>query len=279
MPETLEAPDGMLVNAAYGFLNMLSRLVDDRDPDLLMCAEDANWRPTWRVGLIESYKAHRVGEPLEALDPQIPVIFDLLRAMGIAVAGAEDYEAEDVIGALIDRCPGAVEIVSGDRDLFQLVRDPKVCVLYPMRGVSELTRVDEAYIERKYSIPGRSYGEYAVLRGDSSDGLPGVVGIGDKTAGALIRKYGSLSAIIEAALTGEGTGALGKVANSVDYLDRAVQVSLITADAPVERVVMERPSGESNPELTEMAARYGLTTPVNRLLGALSRSGTASRSR
>ncbi|MEX2588438.1 MAG: 5'-3' exonuclease [Actinomycetota bacterium] len=275
--ESLKAPDGMLVNAAYGFLNMLSRLVEDRDPDLLVCADDASWRPAWRVDLIDSYKAHRVGDPLEELDTQLPVIFEIVQATGIAVAAASDYEAEDVIGALIPRCPGAVEIVSGDRDLFQLVRDPEVCVLYPMRGVSQLTRVDEAYIERKYSIPGRAYGEYAVLRGDTSDGLPGVMGVGEKTAAALIRKHGSLSAIIEAALTGDGTGALGKVRNSLDYLDCAVQVSLITADAPVGEVAMQRPSGDSNEALQQLAARYGLTTPVNRLLNALSRPRSASR--
>lgn len=259
----------MPVNAAYGFLNMLARLVSDRHPDYLVCASDANWRPEWRVDLVDSYKSHRVGLEQPALDVQVPVIAGVLRAAGIPVAGSRDYEAEDVIGALIPRCPGPVEIVSGDRDLFQLVRDPCVCVLYPKRGVSELTRVDEDYIRSKYGIPGRAYGDFALLRGDASDGLPGVAGIGAKTAAALISRYGSLTAVIAAALTGDGTGALGKVRKGLDYLDRAARVVLISDEAPTGEVDMRCPSGRATPELMALADRYGLTSPVKRLQAAL----------
>lgn len=268
-PETVTAPDGMQVNAAHGFLNMLARLVADRDPDLLVCADDADWRPRWRVELVPSYKTHRVGAPQPLLDAQIPVIFAMLAAARIPVAGVPEWEAEDVIGALIPRCPGPVEIVSGDRDLFQLVRDPTVCVLYPLRGVSELARINERYIARKYGIPGRAYGDYAVLRGDTSDGLPGVPGVGEKTASALISKYGSLSAVVEAAMTGDGTGALGKVQRALDYIDRAARVCLITDEAPVGPIDISRPRGEPGPELAELAERYGLTNPVSRLVSAL----------
>lgn len=264
----------MPVNAAYGFLNMLARLVADRDPDYLVCADDADWRPQWRVDLVSSYKTHRVGVPQPVLDAQMPVIAEVLEAAKIPVAGAPGWEAEDIIGALIPRCPGPVEIVSGDRDLFQLVRDPEVCVLYPVRGVSEVIRVDERYIERKYGIPGRAYGDYAILRGDTSDGLPGVPGIGEKTASALISKHGSISAVVEAAMTGDGTGPLGKVRRGLDYVDRAAKVVLITDEAPVGQLDMARPSGEATPELMELASRYGLNRPVERLLTALRRLGT-----
>ncbi|HEX2177991.1 MAG TPA: 5'-3' exonuclease [Actinomycetota bacterium] len=270
-PETVTAPDGMPVNAAYGFLNMLARLVADRDPDFLVCCDDVDWRPQWRVDLVPSYKTHRVGVPQPVLDAQMPVIYEVLDAAGVPTAGVAGWEAEDVIGALIPRCPGRVEIVSGDRDLFQLVRDPDVVVLYPLRGVSELSLINERYIERKYGIPGRAYGDYAILRGDTSDGLPGVPGIGEKTAQALINRYGSLSAVVEAAMTGDGTGALGKVRKGLDYVDRATQVVLISDEAPIGEVDMTRPAGEATPELTALAERYGLKSPVERLLSALRR--------
>lgn len=270
-PDTMVAPDGMQVNAAYGFLNMLSRLVTDRDPDYLVCADDADWRPQWRVDLVASYKTHRVGQPQPLLDAQMPVIAEVLEAARIPVAGAPGWEAEDVIGALIPRCPGPVEIVSGDRDLFQVVRDPDVCILYPLRGVSELARINERYIEHKYGIPGRAYGDYAVLRGDASDGLPGVAGIGEKTASALIGRFGSLSAVVEAAMTGDGAGALGKVRRGLDYIDRAARVVQITDEAPVGDVDMTRPRGEPSADLMELADRYGLTSPVGRLVAALNR--------
>jgi 5'-3' exonuclease len=270
-PDTVTAPDGMPINAAYGFLNMLARLVADRDPDFLVCCDDVDWRPQWRVDLVPSYKTHRVGVPQPLLDAQMPVIYEVLDAAGVPTAGVAGWEAEDVIGALIPRCPGRVEIVSGDRDLFQLVRDPDVVVLYPLRGVSELSLINEKYIEKKYGIPGRAYGDYAILRGDTSDGLPGVPGIGEKTAQALINRYGSLSAVVEAAMTGDGTGALGKVRKGLDYVDRATQVVLISDEAPIGEVDMTRPPGEATPELTALAERYGLKNPVERLLSALRR--------
>lgn len=270
-PDTVTAPDGMQINAAHGFLNMLARLVQDRDPDLLVCADDEDWRPQWRVDLVPSYKTHRVGIPQPALDAQIPVIYQVLKAAKVPTAGVPDWEAEDVIGALIPRCPGRVEIVSGDRDLFQLVKDPDIVILYPLRGVSELSLINERYIERKYGIPGRSYGDYAILRGDTSDGLPGVPGIGEKTAQALISRYKTLSNVVEAAMTGDGAGALGKVRKGLDYVDRATQVVLISDEAPVGDVDMTRPDGASSPELEALAERYGLNNPVERLLGALRR--------
>lgn len=280
-PPTVTAPDGMKVNAAHGFLGMIARLVADHNPQWLACAHDDEWRPDWRVELIESYKAHRVsagggeGEALfpgwdeTDLDPQVRLIYWLLGLCGVAVISAPGYEAEDVIGALVPRAPGKVAIVSGDRDLFQLVADPKVKVLYPKRGVTEMVFVDEAEIEKRFGIPGRAYGDFALLRGDPSDGLPGVRGVGEKTAAALISKYQSLERVIEAALEGKPSTALAKVGASLDYLDRAAQVSLITADAPIGEPDIERPRGKPDPQVEEVADRYGLLGPVRRLVAAL----------
>ena len=190
-PDTVTAPDGSLINAAHGFLNMVARLVSDCDPSRIACATDEDWRPQWRVDLVPEYKLARVApaEPQAEADDEVGrqsvFCFELLASVGVAVVGHDCCEAEDVIGTLAAREKQPVAIVSGDRDLFQLVEDPNVFVLYPIKGVSEMARIDEAEIVRRYGIPGRAYADYAVLRGDPSDGLPGVKGVGDKTAAAL----------------------------------------------------------------------------------------------
>ncbi len=275
VPDTVRAEDGTLVNAAYGFLGMLERLITTHDPAFLCCAADEDWRPEWRVELVESYKAFRA-EPGSAqeqaedlLAPQIPLIFELLAGCGIAVVGHPGYEAEDVIGTLAQRAPGRVAIVSGDRDLFQLVRDPDVAVLYPRRGVSDVDVVDEAYIKRKYQIPGRAYRDFALLRGDPSDGLPGVRGIGEKTAASLLAEYGSLAGILDAARgSGQGT-ALGKVRRDLDYVERALKVVTIPTDLPIPEVDLTRPRGEPDLSVSSLAERNALGGAFKRLVSAL----------
>ena len=178
-------------NAVGGFLDRLARLVADRRPRRLAIAEDWAWRPQWRVDLITEYKAHRVSEPVPpGLVTHLPVITQLLEHIGIDVVGVADYEAEDVIATLTRLAAGAVEIASGDRDLFALVEDPRVRVLYPER--SGLAVIDETEITRRYAIPGRRYADFAILRGDPSDGLPGLKGVGAVTAAAMIRRHGDI---------------------------------------------------------------------------------------
>ncbi|MGH2732939.1 MAG: 5'-3' exonuclease [Actinomycetota bacterium] len=277
-PDTVRAPDGAPVNAAHGFLGMMARLIGDQDPDFVACAADEDWRPRWRVELIGSYKTHRL-EPgsvqaraEEQLRAQLPIIFRMLDLCRIRVVGWPGFEAEDVIGTLSTRAPGKVAIVSGDRDLFQLVADPRVWILYPKRGVTDLERVDEACIRRRFGIPGRSYRDFSVLRGDASDGLPGVRGIGEKTAASLLERYGSLEAILEAAIEGvEESAALRKVAAQLDYIDRAVQVVTLPSDLPLPELDLTRPRGEPQAGAREAAERYGLTGALRRLVAALNR--------
>ena len=274
-PETVQTPDGTPVNAAHGFLGMLARIVSVYDPEELACASDESWRLDWRVSILPEYKAHRLNAGSaqaaaeEAMAYQMPLLFELLEGCGVRVVGLAEYEAEDVIGTLAERASGTVGIVSGDRDLFQLVRDPRVWVLYPSKGVGELVRVDEAYIAGKFGIPGRAYGDFAVLRGDPSDGLPGVRGIGDKTAAQLLSRYGSLEAVVEAAMTGPGTGALGKVRQQLDYVERAVQVVTIPRDLPIPAVDLTRPRGEPSSEVKGKADAHGLGNALGRLVTAL----------
>ncbi len=192
---TASTADGSPVNAIGGFLERLGRLIEDRQPRRVVIADDRAWRPQWRVQLITSYKSHRVSEPVPAgLAPQIPVIYDLLEAIGVDVVGVVDHEAEDVIATLTNLASETVEIASGDRDLFALVVDPRVRVLYPEK--SGLSVIDESEVARRYQIPGRRYADFAILRGDPSDGLPGLKGVGSVTAAGMIRRYGDIAGVL-----------------------------------------------------------------------------------
>ncbi|MEN0069743.1 MAG: 5'-3' exonuclease, partial [Propionicimonas sp.] len=186
VPDSIRAPDGSPVNAVRGLLDFIARFVDQYRPDELACCWDNSWRPAWRVALVPSYKAHRVAyaevEEVPAdLVAQVPRIVQVLAAAGLPVIGADGYEADDVIGTLAHRASGPVDVVTGDRDLFQLVDDTRQArVLYCGRGVANHDRVDDAWLATRYGVTGGGYVDYAVLRGDPSDGLPGVPGIGEK---------------------------------------------------------------------------------------------------
>jgi 5'-3' exonuclease len=273
-PDDISTPEGKPINAAYGFFRMIARLIGDQDPDFIACAADENWRPEWRVKLIEGYKAERA-EPgsaqekaEERLASQVPVIYELLELCGIRVVGHADCEAEDIIGTLSARAPGRVAIFSGDRDLWQLVEDPRVIVIYPIRGVSVVDVVDEAYIESKFGIPGRAYKDYAVLRGDASDGLPGVRGIGQKIAASLVARHGSLDAIVEAAERGDSGLSLGKVRRELNYVRRADQVVTIPRDLPLPELDLTRPR-QVDDAVIEKAGRWGLASPIRSLVASL----------
>jgi 5'-3' exonuclease len=274
-PDTVLTPEGTPINAAHGFLRMLARLIEDHDPDYIACAADEDWRPQWRTDLIPSYKGFRAAagsaqEAAEAkLATQVPVIYGFLEMCEVSVIGHPGYEAEDVIGTLAERAPGRVKIFSGDRDLFQLVRDPKTVVLFPVRGVSQLDVVDEAHIEKRYGIPGRSYRDFAVLRGDPSDGLPGVKGIGEKLAASLVARYGDLEAVLVAAESPNASVPLAKVRRDADYVRRAEKVTTIATDLPIEAEDLSRPHSLPHDEIVAAAARFGVEGPVKALVEAL----------
>jgi len=281
VPESVTAPDGTPVNAVRGLIDMITTLVRRRSPAGIAACMDADWRPAFRVAVLPAYKAHRVAadgvteQVPEALTAQLPVIEQVLDAVGIARIGVPGYEADDVIGTLTARATGAVEIVTGDRDLFQLVDDAKPCrVLYTARGVRALQVVDEAFITERYGIPGRSYADFALLRGDPSDGLPGVPGIGERTAAALISRFGTLSALRAALDEGE-PGAIPAAARANllaarEYLDAAEVVVRVAADAPVPDTDLTLPRAPRDPELlVTLSERYGLDGPLGRLLDAL----------
>jgi 5'-3' exonuclease len=265
-------PESVPMRGVLGFLNMLARLVADRGPTGLVVAVDDDWRPAFRVDALPSYKAHRVAEEGEEdpVAPQEECGRRVLEALGVAVVGAPGFEAEDVIATLAARARERVEIVSGDRDLFALVRDPGVRVLYPLTGVSKLLVVDEKEIQTRYGIPGRAYGDYALLRGDPSDGLPGVPGIGSKTAADLITRHGSLEAVL--ASRTHPPALARRLDAARDYLAAARRVVLPVADVPLGPVATSLPASPANPRtLTRLAKTHRLAGGIERLQEALAR--------
>jgi 5'-3' exonuclease len=290
VPDSIRSPDGQPVNAVRGLLEFITRLVHDHSPDQLVACWDADWRPQWRVDLIPSYKTHRVAagpdadgaeEVPDTLSPQIPVIEAVLDALGIARVGVPDYEADDVIGTLATRAAGPVDVVTGDRDLFQLVDDARgVRVLYPLKGVGSLQLTDDALLTGKYGVTGAQYVDFAVLRGDPSDGLPGVVGIGEKTAAKLIADHGDLAGIQAAAADPASTitpSQRKRLDEARDYLAVAPQVVSVAQDILLPAFDPALPREPLDPiTLEDLTERWGLTTPVKRLLDTLAEAGLRS---
>jgi 5'-3' exonuclease len=284
IPESAAQTDaGESVNGVRGFVDMIATLIRTRKPGRMVCALDFDWRPAWRVKLIPSYKRHRLapggGEIVpEALVPQIPVILDLLGAIGIPAMGADGYEADDILGTLARRGPAPVEVVSGDRDLFQLV-DAGTTMLYIGRGVAKLEACDEKAVLAKYGVPASSYADFAALRGDPSDGLPGVPGVGEKTAARLIARYRSLDAVVEALADPKADFAPGlrqKLVAAADYLKVAPEVVRVAEDVSLPEFDPALPTAPADSEeLIRLAERWNVAGPCRRLVDALMAAAAA----
>jgi 5'-3' exonuclease len=289
VPESITAPDGTPVNAVRGFLDMCTALVVSRTPSGLVACWDDDWRPTWRVELLASYKAHRVAadgtedEP-EALGVQVGIIAEVLAALGIARVGAPDFEADDVIATLARRHAARgepVEVVTGDRDLIQLVDDASgVRVLYTGRGIRRVEVLDEAAVVAAHGVRPQQYTDLAILRGDPSDGLPGVPGIGAKTAASLLSRFGDIDAILSA-VQADAPGVSPRITASLrdhrDYLLRAEQV-VRAADVPLDEVDVRIPDRPADPAaLTSLCQRWGIGAPVDRLQDALASAVARTR--
>lgn len=295
LPESITAPDGRPVNAVRGFIDMVAALMARTEPSRLAVCLDLNWRPQFRVDAVPSYKAHRVAEAApgtpeseevpDTLSPQVDMILDILAAAGIATAGAEGLEADDVLGTLAFReRQDSVVVVSGDRDLLQVAADEpnQVKVLYVGRGLAKAELFGPAEVAEKYGVPlhraGAAYAELALLRGDASDGLPGVKGVGEKTASTLMLQYESVAALREAALdpTSEmAKGIRAKLTAASDYLDAALPVVRVVTDADValsrSDAIAALPADAD--ELARLATELGVVNAVDRLVAALAAHG------
>jgi 5'-3' exonuclease len=285
VPDSLKAPDGTVVNAVRGMLDFVATLATQYKPNAIVAAWDDDWRPAWRVDLIPSYKTHRVAEVVsegiseeeipDLLSPQVPIIAEGLTMLGIPVVGAQGAEADDIIGSLARLWDGPVDVVTGDRDLFQLVDDDHPTrVLYTARGVGNHDVVDAAWIRGKYGVEPSQYVDFAVMRGDASDGLPGVPGIGEKTAASLLATYGDLDGI-EAAAADPASELRPRIRQSLldsrDYITAARTVVAVREDvATVDAVVPLSPlSAEVSSAFTAFGTTWGLGGVPARVVEAL----------
>ncbi|CAN5403223.1 5'-3' exonuclease [soil metagenome] len=287
VPDTVVAPNGMPVGAVRGTLDAIARLVTEFEPTELVACWDNDWRPQWRVDLIPSYKTHRVAEEIvvgpdvevipDPLSAQVPLIREVLTALGIPIVGAAEHEADDVIGTLASTANMAVDVVTGDRDLFQLIDDSRgVRVIYTGRGMSNLEVLTDVGLVAKYGVTPSQYADFAAMRGDASDGLPGVAGVGEKGAAALLAQYGDLDGIVAAAADPASAMTAtqrAKFAAAAEYLAVAPAVVNVVRDlalpefdarigVPVERAA-ER-----------LASEWGLASSMDRAIGALRQRAT-----
>jgi 5'-3' exonuclease len=272
--DTISAPDGRPVAAVHGYLDMVTRLIATRHPDEVVHAYDHDWRPVARTDIYPGYKSQRLPDP-EALPPQFELLKQVLDPTGMIQVQTRGWEAEDAIAAFCEdsRPTDRIEIVSGDRDLIQLVRDPVVKLLFTLRGVSELLEFDEAAVLGKYGVSAGRYAEFAILRGDPSDSLPGVKGVGEKTARALVQVYASLEELLEDAAGNDpkpgplrGKPALRlRLRESTDYIAAMQELVPCNADAPIDLWAASR----DDDLLKTMADDNGLRGPIQRLQAAL----------
>ena len=280
MPDTLVAPDGTPVNAIRGYLDMTARLITMYRPSRLVACLDGDWRPTWRVELFPDYKANRLEEDGEGeeepdlLSPQIPILLDVLEAFGIPIVGADDYEADDVMATYAKKETGPIRIVTGDRDLFQLVDDQSdVQVIYLAKGISQHDLVNRDWVAKRYEIPGDRYGLFATFRGDASDGLPGVKGIGEKGAALIARHFATAEEAIAAAKAEDErlTVALRKkIIEGEDYLSFAPKLVACATDVPLPKIDLKIPKKPKDLSIImKFKEDFNLGASVDRLVSAL----------
>ena len=279
MPDTLVSPNGTPVNAIRGYLDMSARLISIYDPKRLVACIEGDWRPSWRVELFPDYKANRVDEEGEEeepdlLAPQIPILMDVLDAFGIAVVGVDDYEADDVMASFAQRENGPIRIVTGDRDMFQLVDDEKdVKIVYLAKGISQHDLVDISWVAKRYEIPGDRYSLFAMFRGDPSDGLPGVKGIGEKGAAIIANNFANVEDALAAAMAAHQSlppALAKKIIAGEEYLKIAPTLVRVARDAPLPKVDLQLPKTPSDlSAIYQFKERYALGASVDRLISAL----------
>ena len=280
MPDTLLAPDGTPIHAVRGFIDMSARLIGIYKPDRIVACLDGDWRPTWRVELFPDYKANRLEEEgdeeeePETLTPQIPILLDLLDLFGIPVVGVDDFEADDVMATYAEVEKGPIRIVTGDRDLFQMVDDKRdIKVVYLAKGVSAHDLVDLKYVSEKYQIPGERYALFAMFRGDPSDGLPGVRGIGEKGAALIASNFANVDEAIAAAHAGHESlsdSLAKKIIAGVDYLKIAPTVVQVARNVALPKIDLAMPKVPADlSSIYQFKERYGLGASVDRLISAL----------
>ena len=279
MPDTLVSPSGLQVNAIRGYLDMTSKLINLYKPNRIVACLEGDWRPSWRVELFPDYKMNRLDESGEeeepdTLSPQIPILLDLLEALGLPMLGVDDYEADDLMATFAVNQPGPVRIVTGDRDLFQLVDDKRdVKVVYLAKGIANHDLVDLKWIEQKYEIPGDRYGLFAMIRGDASDGLPGIKGIGEKGAASIAKQFTNLDEVMKAATNDDErltTSIRKKLLESAEYAKIAPKLVGCAIDVSIPEMKIDLPNKPLDTQkVQDIKEEFGLGTSVDRIMNAL----------
>ena len=279
MPDTLVSPSGLQVNAIRGYLDMTSKLINLYKPNRIVACLEGDWRPSWRVELFPDYKMNRLDESGEeeepdTLSPQIPILLDLLEALGFPMLGVDDYEADDLMATFAVNQPGPVRIVTGDRDLFQLVDDKRdVKVVYLAKGIANHDLVDLKWIEQKYEIPGDRYGLFAMIRGDASDGLPGIKGIGEKGAASIAKQFTNLDEVMKAATNDDErltTNIRKKLLESAEYAKIAPKLVGCATDVSMPDMKIDLPNNPLDTQkIQDIKEEFGLGTSVDRIMNAL----------
>jgi 5'-3' exonuclease len=279
MPDTLVSPSGLQVNAIRGYLDMTSKLINLYKPNRIVACLEGDWRPSWRVELFPDYKMNRLDELGEeeepdTLSPQIPILLDLLEALGFPMLGVDDYEADDLMATFAVNQPGPVRIVTGDRDLFQLVDDKRdVKVVYLAKGIANHDLVDLKWIEKKYEIPGDRYGLFAMIRGDASDGLPGIKGIGEKGAASIAKQFTNLHEVMKAAFNDDErltANIRKKLLESAEYAKIAPKLVGCATDVSIPEMKIDLPNKPlDSKKIQDLKEEFGLGTSINRIMNAL----------
>ena len=285
VPESITAPDGTPSGAVRGFLDMVSAIAKQFPPAQVVFAWDDDWRPQWRVDLIPSYKLHRVDEEFSnqpdaafefvpgALSPQIGAISMILDSIGLPRVGQIGHEADDVLGALVNKAVAPSDVVTGDRDLFQLVSDVQsVRIISITKGVKKLEIVTDSYLLDRYGISGAQYADFSMLRGDPSDGLPGVKGIGEKTASKLITEHRDVAGLIAAAKDPEvslAPAVRNNLLESQAYMKAASKVVRVKTTAKLPKKLDRPLQVKDSQSLHELTQAWGIERQIKRFLKTL----------
>jgi len=279
MPDTLLSPHGEPVNAIRGYLDMSARLISQYQPSRLVACLEGDWRPSWRVELFPGYKANRIDESgaeeePDTLGPQIPILLDVLEAFGIAMLGVDDYEADDIMATFSVKERGPTFVATGDRDLFQLVDDKRrVKIIYLAKGISNHDLVDRKWITNRYEIPGDRYALFAMIRGDTSDGLPGIRGIGEKGAALIANNFSSIEEAFAAAQSNDERLPIGlrkKLIDGADYVAIAPKLVHCALDVPIPTMSIAMPKRPASlDQVYQYKEDYGLGASIDRMIAAL----------
>jgi 5'-3' exonuclease len=266
LPTSIKDADGFPINGVKGYLETLIRLKNTYSPEIIIHALDDNWRPDWRTDLLPQYKAHRVlddneEEVDEELERQIEILPQILKILGMQCIGKANFEADDVLASIANHNSNTL-IVSGDKDLFQTVNDKRSNFVH-LLGKEGGTLYTEKIIKQRFGIDAKSYLDYSVLKGDPSDGLPGVKGIGEKTALEIILKFGNINNLLKNIndTTKISLKQQKNIADSVEYINKALKVVKLKNNLKIK---IDKPKIPSELAVTKKLEKYRIDNQINK---------------